>query len=73
MTYDEYARTHYPQQPISEYKARHEKKVYHVWFVTGPAGPVYEKDVLGWDKAKETVEGAWDYSIIRVWDGKEIV
>ena len=45
------------------YVGKHEPKIYKVWIVAGPLGPVEEFTVSGWENAKNAVKGAYDYEI----------
>ena len=62
--------TYYAYHGSNEQRAgKHCKKLYHVWKVCGPAGPVTEYDILGLEEARESILGTWDAEITRICDG----
>ena len=65
MTHETYSRFH-----SENYKPKHSKQTYRVWLVKGPAGPVVEYYIEGYQEARESILGGWDYEIVRLSDGK---
>lgn len=57
MTTEKYHEMH------DEYVGKHEKKLYTVWRVLGPAGPQEQFDVLGLDEAIQATIGCWDWEV----------
>lgn len=66
MTKERYLETHGLKH------GKHEKKLYRVWRVLGPAGPEVEELIYGLQEARDLCIGCWDYEITRVNDGKRM-
>ena len=65
MTKETYDKHH------KEYIGKHEKKLYNIWRVLGPAGPQESFCVYGIGRAREAVKGCWDYEVTTI-DGKVV-
>lgn len=45
------------------YTPKHEKQLYNVWRVLGPAGPAELILVYGIEEARQSVVGCWDWEV----------